>query len=71
MPGIDEFRNPDGTYDGAAALSAISGIPKDEVIWMWKCTSALLVQGTPKSEVTRIVKQEAAMKPWLTQNGRT
>ena len=28
MPGIDEFRNPDGTYDGAAALSAISGIPK-------------------------------------------
>lgn len=71
MPSIADFRNPDGTYDGAGVMAAISGIPKEEVVWMWKRTSALLVQGVPKTEVTRIVKQEAAMKPWLTKNERT
>ena len=71
MSSIADFRNPDGTYDGAGVMAAISGIPKEEVVWMWKHTSALLVQGVPKTEVTRIVKQEAAMKPWLTKNERT
>ena len=70
MPSIGEFRNPDGTYDGVGAMSAITGISRDEIFWMWKRTSALLVQGLPKRDVARIVRQEASMKPWLVQNGR-
>jgi hypothetical protein len=36
--------------------------------WLWKRTSSLLKEGLPTIEVARIIRTEAATKPWVLQN---
>lgn len=37
---FEPFRNPDGTYNGVKALSAVSGIPEAEVLRIWEDVKA-------------------------------
>lgn len=36
----DEFKNPNGTYNGLKLLSKLSGIPEDECLSIWKKVKA-------------------------------
>jgi len=57
--------NPDGTFNGAKALSAISGLDQREVKWMFNRMKELVAAGIPDVERRRIVSEEGAKKPWL------
>ena len=62
---FDQFRNPDGkTYNGVAAMVAVTGIPPDEMAWMAKRIQALVKAGTPRGQISRMVKEEAKARPW-------
>lgn len=63
---FEKFRNQNGTYNGAAALSAVTGLSQDEVIWTFKRIKQLMhEEGKTKKEAAEIVKEEGKSKPWL------
>lgn len=63
---MSAFRNPNGTYDGAAMLSAMSGISKDEILWTFNRLKHLMhVDGKSKAEAQAIVKEECRAQPWV------
>jgi len=62
---LDEISdNGDGTFDGARALSALSGIDSREIKWMFLRMKELAAAGIGKDERIRIVKEEGALEPW-------
>lgn len=62
---FEQFKNPDGkTYNGIAAMSAVSGIPQAELAWMAKRIKELTVAGMPRAEISATIKAEAKAKPW-------
>lgn len=58
---IKQFENKDrpGTYDGAAALAALTGLSRDEIAWTAKRIQWLMKNGTPKDEAVAITKRES------------
>ena len=63
---FDKFRNPNGTYDGAKALSAWTGLSYEEVTWTAKRLKQLMHEdGKTRQEALVIVKEESKSKPWL------
>ena len=58
-------QNQDGTYNGARALSAISGLDQREIQWMFDRMKELVALGIDADERKRIVREEGASKPWL------
>lgn len=56
--------NGDGTYNGIAVLSKLSGLSYDEIEWMAKRTMELRGQYS-KETVVAMIKDEARSKPWL------
>ncbi len=65
---LNKFRNKDGTYNGAAALSEFCGIPQEEIVWMFNRSKELYAQGLTKSDVLRIIKEERNTQPWKNKN---
>lgn len=61
---VPKHRNPDGTYNGAAALAELSGLDEREVRWMYRRTRALLDEGLPLDTARARVREEAPLKPW-------
>jgi hypothetical protein len=57
--------NPDGTFNGALAMSAISGLDQREIQWMFDRMKELVAAGVGPEESKRIVHEEGASKPWL------
>lgn len=58
--------NGDGTYNGAAMLAQLTGLPYEEVAWTAKRLQQLMRDaGLPKAQAIAQVKAEAASKPWL------
>ena len=57
--------NPDGTFNGARAMSAISGLDQREIQWMFDRMKELVAAGVGPEERKRIVREEGASKPWL------
>lgn len=65
---IAAYRNPNGTYDGVAMLSDLSGIPRAEVEWTAGRLSQLIArENRPKAEALAMVKEEVKSKPWEKQ----
>lgn len=64
MDAFAKWKNPSGTYNGAAMFAELTGIPQAEIEWMARRMKELRDSGVPKSEWKRIVKEEAASKPW-------
>ena len=65
---FDKFRNNNGTYDGAKALSAWTGLSYEEVTWTAKRIKQLMhEEGKTKQESATMVKEEAKTKPWLNE----
>lgn len=63
---FDKFRNKDGTYDGAKALAAWSGLSYEEVAWTAKRMKQLIhEEKKTKEEAVKIVKEEGKSKPWI------
>ena len=62
---FEKWRNPSGTYNGAAMFAELTGIPQAELAWTAKRMGELRDAGIPRPEWTRIVKEEAVSKPWL------
>jgi hypothetical protein len=63
---FDKFRNANGTYDGAKALSAWSGLSYEEVTWTAKRIKTLMhEEKKTKEEALSIVKEESKSKPWI------
>lgn len=63
-----DYRNADGTFDGAAAMSAMSGISKEEIMWTFSEMKRLLcVEKLPRAEAMRQIKAQAALAPWVPQ----
>lgn len=61
---MDKYRNANGTYDGPAFFSDMTGIPKAEVLWMANRMNELLRKGKSKADAKRIVAEEAKGQPW-------
>lgn len=62
-----DFRNKDGTYNGAAMLAAASGLSKEEILWTFDRMKHLLnVEGMSKDEAKLIVSEECKEQPWRT-----
>lgn len=62
---FDEFSNGDGTYNGVALLSRISGLSMAEVYWTANRLKHLLkVEKRTKDEAKSIVREEAKSRPW-------
>lgn len=62
---FEQFRNPDGTYNGAKAMSAWTGLSYEEVTWTAKRIKQLIHEdGKTKQEALGIVKEESKSKPW-------
>ena len=57
--------NPDGTFNGAKAMSAISGLDQREIQWMFDRMKELVAAGVGPEERKRIVREEGVRKPWL------
>lgn len=63
---FDKFKNKDGTYDGAKALAAWSGLSYEEVTWTAKRIKQLMhEEKKSKEEALKIVKEEGKLKPWI------
>lgn len=63
---LDEIAgNPDGTFNGVKAMSAISGLDQREIQWMFDRMKELVAAGVVAEERKRIVREEGASKPWL------
>lgn len=58
-------RNPDDTYNGVAALSALSGLDPCEIRWTFDRLKQLMAGGHDKDAAKRIVANEAKSKPWV------
>ena len=66
---MQQFRNPDGTYDGVAMLAAMSGLSVAAVKWTADRYKTLLIEeGRDKAEAKRIVELEAKTRPWEDQD---
>lgn len=72
-PFIEKFRNPDGSYNGVAAIHDLtkllypkSDISQAEIDWTFR-RMKVLIQGEKKSkdEAKAIVREEAKGRPWL------
>ena len=62
---FEQFKNPDGTYNGAKALSSLSGISEKEIIWMAARLKQLIqVDGMSKAEAKAKVLLESKARPW-------
>jgi hypothetical protein len=62
---IEKFKNANGTYDGAAMLAELSGIPYAEVKWTAARMKHLMtVEGKSKEDTKDIVTKERISKPW-------
>ena len=57
--------NPDGTFNGVKAMSAISGLDQREIQWMFDRMKELVAADVVPDERKRIVREEGASKPWL------
>lgn len=66
-PIFERCRNPDGTYNGIKALSAMTGgkITEAEVAWMWERTKQTRQAGMTKEQSLAVLREEAKAKPWL------
>jgi hypothetical protein len=60
-----KWKNPNGTYNGAAMFAELTGLDRREIEWMARRMKELKDSGVPKGGWTRIVKEESAAKPWL------
>ncbi len=58
-------QNPDGTWNGVKAMSAISGLDPREIKWMFDRMKQLKASGADAAEMKRVVHEEGASKPWL------
>ena len=64
-------QNPDGTWNGARAMSAISGLDEREIQWMFDRMKELITEGVSPEERKRIVREEGASKPWLSSTQKS
>jgi hypothetical protein len=63
---MDQWKNPNGTYNGAQMLADVSGLSIEEIQWTANRFKHLLhVEKRSTIEAKAIVKAESASKPWL------
>lgn len=59
---MERHRNPDGTYNGVAALAELTGLSEEEIRWSWERSKELRAAGLSKEQVARALKMEARDK---------
>ncbi|NID14394.1 hypothetical protein [Luteibacter yeojuensis] len=59
-----KWKNENGTYNGAAMFAELTGIPQEEIVWSANRMKELKAQGVPRDQWSRIVGEEAKLKPW-------
>lgn len=64
MQAFGKWKNPDGTYNGAAMFAELTGLPQAEIEWMGRRLPELMAKH-PKQEAKRILAEEAKRQPWL------
>lgn len=65
MKAFEQFKNPDGTYNGAAFFASITGLSQAELAWTAKRLAHLMkTEGKSRDEAKAIVAAEAKSKPW-------
>lgn len=64
MSVFEKYRNPDGTYNGIAALSDLSGLPESEVRKIWESAKlrALAQKPGTRGPVDRLGKRKASFQ---------
>lgn len=63
---FDAFKNADGTYNGVALFSEMTGLSQAEIRWTFDRLKHLLhVEKLSKADAVAQIRQEAAAKPWL------
>lgn len=62
---FEQYRNPNGTYNGVKAMSDLSGLSEAEVLWTFNRIKHLIqVDKMPRLEAVAKVKEEGKSKPW-------
>lgn len=62
---MEQFRNPNGTFNGVKAMAAMTGLSEAEIAWTADRIKHLMhVQKKPKAEALAIVREEGKDKPW-------
>lgn len=64
-------QNSDGTWNGARAMSAISGLDQREIQWMFDRIKQLKAAGADVAEMKRVLREEGASKPWLNSTSKS
>lgn len=65
MPTIKQFQNSDGTYNGVALMSAVTGLSQAEIKWTFDRVKYLKqVEGKSKAEIAAILREECRATPW-------
>lgn len=59
---MEKHRNPDGTYNGVAAMAELSGLSEEEIEWTWKRAKELKAMGLSKEQMARALRMEARDK---------
>lgn len=58
------MRNPDGSWDGAAAMAELAKIDPAEIRWTHQRLKEIKRLRIPDQEAVRIVKNESRYQPW-------
>lgn len=58
-------QNADGSWNGARAMSAISGLDQREIQWMFDRMKELTASGVDPETRKKMVREEGKQKPWL------
>lgn len=61
---LDAYQNPNGTYDGASAMAAMTGLSRAEILWTWERMRTLRAAGLGKEEAKEVIENEQIKKPW-------
>lgn len=62
---MEKHRNPDGTYNGVAVMSEMTGLSPAEIRWTFERIKHLIhAEGKDKEAAKAIVKAECVNKPW-------
>lgn len=61
---MNEYKNPNGTYNGAKFFSTMTGLEEQEIVYMFERMKQLKALNYSTEEAKEIIREELKTKPW-------
>lgn len=61
---MEDFKNPDGTYNGTKFFATMTGLEEQEITYMFERMKQLKVLNYSTEEAKKIIREELKTKPW-------